>query len=101
MHISTSGLNGMGGQSHAPADLPREKPGTNLYGARWAAGPVWTGADNLAPTGTRSTDRPARGKSLYRLGYPDPHGKTGKGLKVKLILCLTEQHIVTAPEIGD
>jgi len=26
----------------------------------WAAGPVWTGAENLASTGIRSPDRPAR-----------------------------------------
>jgi len=31
---------------------------------------VWTGAENLAPTGIRSPDRPARSKSLYRLRYP-------------------------------
>jgi len=26
----------------------------------WAAGPVWTGAENLASAGFRSSDRPAR-----------------------------------------
>jgi hypothetical protein len=26
----------------------------------WATGPVWTGAENLVPTGIRSPDRPAR-----------------------------------------
>jgi len=36
----------------------------------WAPGPVWTGAENLAPTGIRSPDRPARSQSLYRLRYP-------------------------------
>jgi hypothetical protein len=30
------------------------------------------GVENLAPTGIRSPDRPARSKSLYRLSYPDP-----------------------------
>jgi hypothetical protein len=34
-----------------------------------APGPVWTGAENLAPTGIRSPDRPARSESLYRLSY--------------------------------
>ena len=29
------------------------------------------GADNLAPAGIRSLDRPARNESLYRLSYPD------------------------------
>jgi len=35
-----------------------------------APGPVWTGAENLAPTGIRSPDRPARSQSLYRVRYP-------------------------------
>ena len=34
-----------------------------------APGPVWTGAENLASTGIRSPDRPARSQSLYRLSY--------------------------------
>jgi len=60
----------MGGQRHAPADLP---PGGDpvpiVQEAGWAPGPVWTGAENLAPTGIRSPDRPARSESLYRLSY--------------------------------
>jgi hypothetical protein len=35
----------------------------------WAPGPVWTGEENLASTGIRSTDRPARSEPLYRLSY--------------------------------
>ena len=35
-----------------------------------ALGPVWTGAENIAPTGFRFPDRPARSQSLYRLRYP-------------------------------
>jgi hypothetical protein len=31
--------------------------------AAWTAGPVWTGAENLAPTGIRYPARPARGES--------------------------------------
>ena len=38
--------------------------------AGWAPGPVWTGAENLASTGIRSPDLPARSQSLYRLRYP-------------------------------
>ena len=38
--------------------------------AGWAPGPVWTGAENLAPTGIRSPDRAARSQSLYQLRYP-------------------------------
>ena len=38
--------------------------------AGWAPGPVWTGAENLAPTKIQSPDRPARRESLYWLSYP-------------------------------
>ena len=37
--------------------------------AVWAPGTVWTDAKNLAPTGIRSPDRPARSQSLYGLSY--------------------------------
>jgi len=40
--------------------------------AGWALGPVWTVAGNLAPSGIRSPDRPARSESLYRLHYAGP-----------------------------
>jgi hypothetical protein len=40
--------------------------------AGWAPGPVWTGAENLAPTGIRTPDHPAHNESLYRLSYPGP-----------------------------
>jgi hypothetical protein len=39
-------------------------------------GPVWTTAENLAPTRIRSPDRPASSESLYRLIYPDPRIRT-------------------------
>jgi len=40
---------GMGSESHAPAALPPGKdPVPILYEARWASGPVWTGAENLS-----------------------------------------------------
>ena len=37
--------------------------------AGWASGPVWTGAENLAPTGIRFTDCLAHRQSLYQLRY--------------------------------
>ena len=40
--------------------------------AGWTSGSVWTGAENLAPTGARSPDRPTRSELLYRLSYPGP-----------------------------
>ena len=42
----------MSGQRHDPATLPTGKdPVTTVKEAGWALGPVWTGAENLAPTG--------------------------------------------------
>ena len=38
--------------------------------AGWSPEPVWTGAENLVPTGFRSQDRLARTQSLYWLSYP-------------------------------
>jgi hypothetical protein len=49
---------------------PGKHPVPNIHEAGWAPGPVWTCAKNLAPTGIRSRDRPARSQSLYRLTYP-------------------------------
>jgi hypothetical protein len=59
------------GQRHDPAVFtPGKNPVPIVQEAGWAPpGPVWTGAENLAPTGIRSPDRPARSQSLYRLGY--------------------------------
>jgi hypothetical protein len=40
---------------------PREKdPVPIVQEAGWAPRPVWTAAENLAPTGIRSPERPAR-----------------------------------------
>ena len=60
------------GVSVAPRLLftPGKNPVPIVQEAGWAPGPVWTGAENLAPTGIQSPDRPARSQSLYRLRYP-------------------------------
>jgi hypothetical protein len=52
-----------------PLSTPGKDPVSIVQEAGWAPGPVWTGAENLAPTGIRSPDRPARSQSLYRLSY--------------------------------
>ena len=71
---------GVGGQRHAPATLP---PGMTRY--PWAPGPVWTGAENLAPNGIRSPDRPACSESLYRLRYPGPNFDKYKILRFEVV----------------
>jgi hypothetical protein len=69
----TSALDGVGGQHHAPAAIyPGKRPGTHCIGGWVGPGPVWTGAENLTPTGIRSPGRPARSESLHRLRYPGP-----------------------------
>jgi len=54
-----------------PHLTPGKDPVPIVQEAGWASGPAWTGAENLAPTGIRSPDRPAI--PLYRLRYP-AHG---------------------------
>jgi len=49
---------------------PRKDPVPIVQEAGWAPGPVWTSAENLAPTGIQSPDRPARSQSLSRVRYP-------------------------------
>jgi hypothetical protein len=52
---------------------PRERdPVPIVQKARWAPGSVWTAAENLALTGTRSPNQAARSETLYRLSYSGP-----------------------------
>jgi hypothetical protein len=55
-----------------PQFTPGKDPVPIVQEAGWAPGPVWTGVENLAPTGIRSPDRPARSQSLYQLSQPGP-----------------------------
>jgi len=60
----------VGGQPHTPATSnPGKDPVFIVQEAGRAPGPIWTGAENLAPTRIPSPDRPARSQSLYRLSY--------------------------------
>jgi len=53
-----------------PLFTPGKDPVPIVQEAEWIPGPIWTSAENLAPTGIRFPDRPARSQSLYRLRYP-------------------------------
>jgi hypothetical protein len=44
---------------------PEKHPVPILQEAGRARGMVWTGAENLTPTGIQSPDHPARSQSLY------------------------------------
>jgi hypothetical protein len=60
------------GEGSAPRPgrfTPGKDPVPIVQEAGWVPGPVWTDAENLASTGIRSPDRPARSQSLYRLSY--------------------------------
>ena len=57
-----------------PLFTPGKDPVPIVHQAGWVPGPVWTGAENLSPTGVQSPDRPARSQSLYRLRYPAHDG---------------------------
>jgi hypothetical protein len=83
----TSALDGVDGQRHAPVALhPGNDPVPTVREVGWAPGPVWTGAENLAPTppGIRSPDRPARCELLYRLSYPGPQSLYRLSYPVKM-----------------
>ena len=53
---------------------PHVTPGKDLvpilHEAGWVPGPVWTGAENLVPTGIRSRTVQPVVQALYRLSYP-------------------------------
>jgi len=69
----TSAQDGGGWSTPRPGRFtPDKDPVRIVQEADWAPGPVWTGAENLSPTGIRSLDRPGRSESLYRLNYPGP-----------------------------
>jgi hypothetical protein len=48
---------------------PGKNPVPTAHEAGWVPGPVWTGVEDLAPTGIRSLDRPAHSQLLYQLHY--------------------------------
>jgi hypothetical protein len=59
------------GQRRTPAlSTPGKDPVSIVQEAGWAPGPVWTGAENLAPPGFDPRTVTARSQSLYRLSYP-------------------------------
>jgi hypothetical protein len=63
---STSALNGGGWSTPRPGCFTLGKdPVPIVKEDWWAPRPVWTGAENLAPTGIRSLERPTRSESLY------------------------------------
>jgi hypothetical protein len=56
-----------------------------------ATGQVWTGAENLAPTGIRSADRPVRTQSIYQLSYP-AHTTDSTQIKNRTVGTVNQSH---------
>ena len=52
---------------------PRKNQVLIVQESGWNTGQFLRGAENLASTGIRFWDRPARSESLYQLSYPDSH----------------------------
>ena len=69
--VNLDTLDGGGGSALRLGRLyPGKVPVPTAQEAGWASQPVWIGTENIAPTGTRSPDLPARSESLYRLSHP-------------------------------
>jgi hypothetical protein len=73
-HSLTLALDGGGwSMPHLGRFSPRKELVLIIQEDRWAPGPVWKSAENLAPTRILSLDHPASSMSLHRLRYPGPH----------------------------
>ena len=71
-----------------PLFTPGKDPVSIVQEAGWAPGPVWMGAENLAPTGIRSPDRPARRPVAIPTTLPGPPLQVSLGSIFKnSILC--------------
>ena len=69
----TSAEDGGGCSTSRPGRFtPGKDPIPIVEEAGWTPEPLWKDAENVAPTGIRSPDFPARSESLYRLSYPGP-----------------------------
>jgi len=66
--------------------------------AWWAPGPVWTGAENLAPNGIRSPDRPARSHSLYLAHTKHVHMVYYFVSEVHALILTTPREFLTVPQ---
>ena len=60
------------GVTPRPLLTPGKDPVPIVQEAWWAPGPVWTGVENLAPTGIQSPDRPARSSVAIPTKLPGP-----------------------------
>ena len=92
----TTALEGGEGSASRPGRSfpPAKDPVPIVQEAGWAPRSVWTSAENLAPTGIRSPDRPARSQSLYRLSSqtqtaPQTYYNTVLSDYLSILVCFT------------
>ena len=71
LFVNLGALDGGGWSTPSPDRLyPGKDPTPIVQETGWTSEPVGIGAENLAPTGIRSSDHPSRNESLYRLSHP-------------------------------
>jgi len=74
---------------HAPAAFTSGKdPVPIVQEAGWAPGPVWTAAENLAPTGIQSPDHPSHSSAAIRTTLPGPWEVTVPLRKSTICICV-------------
>ena len=66
---------------------PGKDPVPIVHEAGLVPGPVWTGAENLAPNGIRSPDRPARSAVTIPTELSRPFHKTLRNFFYLFIFC--------------
>ena len=73
----------VGDHRHAPAAFTSGKdPVPIVQEAGWAPGPVWISAENLAPSGIRSPDLPARRYTGWDIPASKPNVAAGKTISI-------------------
>jgi len=72
--VSTSSFNldGRRGWVFEATARPGRCTGTHCTQANWTPSPVWTAAENFAPSGIRLPDHPSYSEMLFWLRYPRP-----------------------------
>jgi len=90
--MTTALEEGEGSASRPGCSLPPGKTWYSLYRRLGGPpGPIWTAAENLAPTGIRFPDRPARSQLLHWLSYP-AHLNDCNAFKMSGTACIVMQH---------
>ena len=97
--LLTSALDVGGWSTPRPGRFtPGKDPVFIVQEAGWASGPVWTGVENLAHTGIRSPDRPARSQMSLLLPFNPTNAKINP--MCYLLALLRAHHILHVSRVG-